>query len=168
MAWLSRNWRYLVGGIVGLALLILLILAAFPWGVLRDRVSVKLAERFGSDVSIGTIERVEPLSFSPTLIVRDLRIAQPSWAGTGDLVHLDRIDFWPDALWRLDVEGDRGRFLRGRESFKSHVRSRNVSDFTSTTFAVAVQVRAAKVRCTSRRLCPLRDNLERSGRNSLS
>ena len=128
MAWLSRNWRYFVGGIVGLALLTLLVLAAFPWGVLRDRVSVKLAERFGSDVSIGTIERVEPLSFSPTLIVRDLRIAQPSWAGTGDLVHLDRIDFrfrvlrllrGKFDLTALAVDGGRVAMVRSRDGRKN-------------------------------------------------
>ncbi len=93
MVRLARPWRFILGGILGLALLIILILAAFPWGVLRDRVSARLAQRFGSDVSIGTIERVEPLSFSPTLIVRDLTIAQPHWAGTGDLVRLKRVDF---------------------------------------------------------------------------
>jgi len=128
MAWLSRNWRVIVGGIVGIALLILLILAAFPWGVLRDRVSVKLAQRFGSDVSIGTIERVEPLSFSPTLIVRDLRIAQPSWAGQGDLVRLQRIDFrfrvlpllrGKFDLTALAVDGGRVAMVRTRDGRKN-------------------------------------------------
>jgi uncharacterized protein involved in outer membrane biogenesis len=91
-------------------------------------VSVKLAERFGSDVSIGTIERVEPLSFSPTLIVRDLRIAQPSWAGTGDLVHLDRIDFrfrvlpllrGKFDLTALAVDGGRVAMVRSRDGRKN-------------------------------------------------
>lgn len=92
MARLSRVWRWSIGGAIALLLIALLALAMFPWGVLRDRVSRSLAERFAADVSIGTIERVEPFSFSPTLIVRDLRIAQPAWAGPGDLVRLNRVD----------------------------------------------------------------------------
>ena len=128
MAWLSRNWRLILGVVAGFALLLLLILAAFPWGVLRDRVSVRLAERFGSDVSIGTIERVEPLSFSPTLIVRDLRIAQPSWAGKGDLVHLKRIDFrfrvlpllrGKFDLSALAIDGGRVAMVRSRDGTKN-------------------------------------------------
>ena len=128
MAWLSRNWRFILGGIAGFALLILLVLAAFPWGVLRDRVSAKLAERFGSDVSIGTIERVEPLSFSPTLIVRDLAIAQPGWAGQGDLVRLKRIDFrfrvlpllrGKFDLTALAIDGGRVAMIRARDGRKN-------------------------------------------------
>lgn len=93
MAVHSRFWRFAILGVAGLTLATLVFLAAFPWGILRDRVSRSLAERFAADVSIGSIERIEPLSFSPTLIVRDLRIAQPAWAGQGDLVRLERIDF---------------------------------------------------------------------------
>ncbi|MFD1033048.1 AsmA family protein [Sphingomonas hankookensis] len=128
MAWLSRTWRFILGGIVGLALVILLILAAFPWGVLRERVSMKLAERFKSDVSIGTIERVEPLSFSPTLIVRDLTIAQPAWAGKGDLVHLKRIDFRFRVLpllrghfdlTALAIDGGRVAMVRSKDGRKN-------------------------------------------------
>lgn len=128
MAWFSRNWRYFLGGVVGIALLILLILAAFPWGVLRDKVSAKLAERFGSDVSIGTIERVELLSFSPTLIVRDLAIAQPSWAGPGNLVRLKRIDFRFRVLpllrghfdlSALAIDGGRVAMVRARDGRKN-------------------------------------------------
>ncbi|RSV21025.1 AsmA family protein [Sphingomonas sp. ABOLH] len=148
MARLSRTWRFNLGGLVGLLLLILLILAAFPWGVLRDRVSVKLAERFGSDVSIGTIERVEPLSFSPTLIVRDLRIAQPSWAGPGDLVRLRRIDFrfrvlpllrGKFDLTALAIDGGRVAMVRshdGRKNWAPDKRGGNGSASAITSLTV--------------------------------
>ncbi len=128
MASFPRKWRLILGGIVGFALLLLLILAAFPWGVLRDRVSAKLAERFKSDVSIGTIERVEALSFSPTLIVRDLRIAQPNWAGQGDLVRLKRVDFRFHVLpllrgkfdlTALAVDGGRVAMVRSKDGRKN-------------------------------------------------
>ncbi|WP_242119426.1 AsmA family protein [Sphingomonas lacusdianchii] len=128
MVRLARPWRFILGGILGLTLLILLILAAFPWGLLRDRVSARLAQRFGSDVSIGTIERVEPLSFSPTLIVRDLTIAQPSWAGNGDLVRLQRVDFRFKVLpllrgkfdlQALAIDGGRVAMVRTRDGRKN-------------------------------------------------
>lgn len=128
MASLPRFWRNLLLGVLALVLLVLLVLAAFPWGVLRDRVSRSLAERFGSDVSIGTIERVEPLSFAPTLIVRDLRIAQPSWAGPGDLVRLNRVDLrfrvlpllrGKFDLQALAVDGGRVAMVRTRDGRKN-------------------------------------------------
>ncbi len=128
MATLPRFWRIFLGSLAGLFLVVLLILAAFPWGVLRDRVSRSLSQRFGSDVAIGTIERIEPLSFSPTLIVRDLTIAQPSWAGTGDLVRLDRVDLrfrvlpllrGKFDLQALAVEGGRVAMVRSRDGRKN-------------------------------------------------
>jgi uncharacterized protein involved in outer membrane biogenesis len=128
MASLPRFWRIALAGIVGLILVILLVLAAFPWGVLRDRVSRSLAERFRSDVSIGTIERVEPLSFSPTLIVRNLTIAQPHWAGQGDLVKIDRLDLRFEVLpllrgkfdlQALAIDGGRVAMVRTRDGRKN-------------------------------------------------
>ncbi|KQM96747.1 AsmA family protein [Sphingomonas sp. Leaf25] len=170
MASLPRFWRYLLGGIAALLLLVLLVLAAFPWGVLRDRVSAKLAERFGADVSIGTIERVQPLSFSPTLIVRDLRIAQPSWAGPGDLVRLHRIDLrfrvlpllrGKFDLTALAVDGGRVAMVRAKDGTKNWAPDKrgkggSASDITSLTvrdlvidYRDAVQNRQFAVTVTS-------------------
>ncbi|WP_230635869.1 AsmA family protein [Sphingomonas sp. Leaf4] len=170
MASLPRFWRYLLGGFAALLLLVLLVLAAFPWGVLRDRVSAKLAERFGADVSIGTIERVQPLSFSPTLIVRDLRIAQPSWAGPGDLVRLHRIDLrfrvlpllrGKFDLTALAVDGGRVAMVRAKDGTKNWAPDKrgkggSASDITSLTvrdlvidYRDAVQNRQFAVTVTS-------------------
>ncbi|KQN39526.1 hypothetical protein ASG37_08205 [Sphingomonas sp. Leaf407] len=170
MASLPRFWRYLLGGIAALLLLVLLVLAAFPWGVLRDRVSAKLAERFGADVSIGTIERVQPLSFSPTLIVRDLRIAQPSWAGPGDLVRLHRIDLrfrvlpllrGKFDLTALAIDGGRVAMVRAKDGTKNWAPDKrgkggSASDITSLTvrdlvidYRDAVQNRQFAVTVTS-------------------
>jgi len=145
---LPRFWRRLLVGLVLLALLLLLLLAAFPWGVLRDRVATRLAERFGADVSIGRIERVEPLSFSPTLVVRDLRIAQPHWAGQGDLVRLHRLDLrfrvLPLLRGRFDltalaIDGGRVALVRARDGTRNWApdkRGKGGSASDITTLAV--------------------------------
>lgn len=90
-----RPWRRAAAGVIivaGLALLLLLALAAFPLGQFRPLVERRLSAHFGRPVTIAAIERQESLSFHPTIAVRGLRVPQPSWAGGGDLARIDRAD----------------------------------------------------------------------------
>lgn len=77
----------------------LLILAVFPWGILQNVLADRLAERFGRPVDIGSLERVDRFGFTPTVVLRDVRIRQADWAGTGDLLRIReaRVTFpvWP-------------------------------------------------------------------------
>lgn len=76
----------------GILLFVLLVLAMFPWGAFKGRAERALADQFGAPVAIGSIERRGLFSFSPILELREVRIAQPQWAGRGDMVRIERID----------------------------------------------------------------------------
>ncbi len=78
-------------GIVAALLLLLLALAMMPWGAFKGRAERALSNRFDAPVTIGAIERRGWFSFSPLLDIRDLRIAQPGWAGAGEMVRVERI-----------------------------------------------------------------------------
>ena len=98
-----RGWprwtRVAVGILVGLPLLLLLVLAVFPWGVLRSAVCREATERFGRPVTIGSVRRVDGFGFHPTIAIEDLRIPQANWAGTGDFAKVARAEIrfsvWP-------------------------------------------------------------------------
>lgn len=88
----THAWRkYLIWA--GIALVVVLLLAvlaiaAAPVGWLKSRVEASISDATGSPARIGSIERAEMFSFNPTVIVRNVRIAQPAWAGKGDLLTL--------------------------------------------------------------------------------
>jgi len=71
--------------------LLLLLLATLPWGAFKGRAERALSAQIGAPVTIGSIERRSFFSFSPLLDIRDLRIAQPDWAGTGEMVRVERV-----------------------------------------------------------------------------
>ena len=84
---LQSRWTKRVA--IGLALLLLLavlLIGAFPVSLLKGRVEQRLSERVGASVTIGALEREPFFSFTPTVIIRDVRIPQPAWAGQGDMV----------------------------------------------------------------------------------
>jgi uncharacterized protein involved in outer membrane biogenesis len=60
--------------------------AMLPVGWTRARIEAALSERVGAPVRLGSVARVERFSYRPTIILRDLRMAQPDWAGPGDLL----------------------------------------------------------------------------------
>ena len=98
-----RNWNpWLLYGGGGLALIVLLsvlALGAFPVGWTRGWVEQKLSEAYGAPVHIGAIGRDSAFSYSPTIAITDLQIAQPKWAGEGDLVRAETVEVqlpvWP-------------------------------------------------------------------------
>ncbi|WP_433909317.1 AsmA family protein [Sphingomonas yabuuchiae] len=100
---LERGWprrtRVVLGLLIGLPLLFLLILAVFPWGLLRGAVCRAATERFGRPVTIGSVHRVDSIGFHPTIAVEDLKIPQAGWAGQGDFARVAkaeiRFSVWP-------------------------------------------------------------------------
>ena len=77
-----------VGGSAALVAMLLILLAAFPWGVLKSTIEARLSTRFGRTVTIGSVARLDAFSFSPTVAIRDVRVPQPGWAGKGDLARI--------------------------------------------------------------------------------
>lgn len=86
-------------GVAAVLVVALLALALFPWGILRGAMADRLSERLGRPVSIGSLERVDPIGFTPTVALRNVRIPQAEWAGSGDFLQLEeaRVTFsvWP-------------------------------------------------------------------------
>ena len=74
------------------ALSCLILLAVFPVSPFKDRIARHIGSRLAAEVSIGSMERRELFSFTPTIIIRDLRIGQPRWAGNGDMVQARSIE----------------------------------------------------------------------------
>lgn len=83
----------LAGG-AALALLAaaLLAIALFPLGYLKPTVERALSARFGRPVTIGSLERTDLFTLTPTVVIRDLRVPQPAWVGAegggGDLARV--------------------------------------------------------------------------------
>lgn len=80
------RWLPIAAGVV---VLVLLVLAAFPFGVLKGTLENRLSARIGRPVTIATLHRREWLSFSPTLLVEGVRVPQPAGFGSGDLAIVD-------------------------------------------------------------------------------
>ena len=74
-----------------LALLSLLLLAAFPVGLLRGFAEDKLSSKFDAPVALGSLSRDEFFSFTPTIVARDLQIGQPVWTGEGEMLKVARV-----------------------------------------------------------------------------
>ncbi len=68
----------------------LLVLAAFPIGLLKPTIERRLSERFCRPVTIASIERRDTFSLHPMIVIRGVRIPQPAWAGRGDLARIER------------------------------------------------------------------------------
>jgi uncharacterized protein involved in outer membrane biogenesis len=85
---LTRAWRRGLAIAAGVVAALLLGLGAFPVGLLKSLAENRLAAATGAPVRIGAITRDSAFSFAPTIALRDLDIAQPGWAGTGQMVEL--------------------------------------------------------------------------------
>ena len=93
MAPQHRSW--LRWGAISLGILVAAVLlgvAAFPVSPFRERAERTLSERFGRPVTIGALERTPAFSFTPTIRIRDVRVPQPGWAGSGDLARIGTLD----------------------------------------------------------------------------
>jgi uncharacterized protein involved in outer membrane biogenesis len=120
--------RLVIGGVVLLCTL-LLVLGALPVHHARGLIADRLSARFDRPVTIGSVERVERFSFTPTILLRGVRIPQAAWAGPGTLASLRevrlRLPILPLLVGRLSpraitLEGGRITLVRaqdGRESW---------------------------------------------------
>lgn len=86
----ARTWRILALSVSGLAMMLVLIIGFFPWGLLKPLIERRLEERFARPVVIGQLERVDRFGFTPVIAISDVRIPHPSWVGDGDFVRLAR------------------------------------------------------------------------------
>jgi uncharacterized protein involved in outer membrane biogenesis len=121
----------LAGGVVALAVIVFVALAAFPVAPFRERAERSLSERFGRPVTIGALERTPAFSFHPVISLRDVRIPQADWAGQGDLARIASLDVRIRAIklltGRVDPESVTANGVRlalvrakdGRENWRS-------------------------------------------------
>lgn len=87
---LPRWTRMTLALLAGLSAALVLLLGAFPVGMLREAAERSLSQEFGARAELGALERNSFFSFTPLITVRDLRIEQPAWAGKGDMVRVGR------------------------------------------------------------------------------
>ncbi|WP_223262899.1 AsmA family protein [Sphingobium sp. SCG-1] len=118
-----------------LALLMLIGLAAFPWGALRGTIEQRLSKRLGRPAHIEVLERTDRFSFHPEVTARGVSIPQPRWAGPGDLARVAeaRLRFSAFSLLTghiaveaFDVRGATVTLIRdrqGRESWDDGAKS---------------------------------------------
>lgn len=131
MLWWAKS-LLIIGTI---AIMLLITLAAFPWGSLRGTIEQRLSKRLGRPAHIAVMERTDRFSFHPEVIARGITIPQPAWAGEGDLARVGRARVQFNALSLLigkmsveafDVEGMTLTLTRdknGRESWNDGDRS---------------------------------------------
>lgn len=127
----DRRWRWTAIAIAAVVIILLLIVGAFPFGLLKPNLEHDWSRRIGRPVTIGSVRRETVFSFTPTVIIRDVRVPQPGWAGKGDLITIDRGAFRFNAFQALFgtfrprtivVTGLRAALIRdaqGRENWRS-------------------------------------------------
>ena len=132
----SRTIKGIGIGIGALIIVLLLVIAFFPWNRLRGPVSRMLSADLGRQVTIAALHG--SLFGHPHVEVSGFTIANPAWAGGGLMVSIQRIDlqlrFWPllwgrivlprVALIRPDVRLFRAADGRANWVFSAHPQSR--------------------------------------------
>ena len=92
---IDRRWRRATIAGYAFAVLLaaaLLLIAAFPIGLLKPTIEQRLSARFGRAVTIASIERRDMFSLTPTILVRGARVPQSAWAGRGDLARIEQAE----------------------------------------------------------------------------
>jgi uncharacterized protein involved in outer membrane biogenesis len=82
--------RLAIGGAAILCILLLL-LGALPVHHARRLIADRLSVQFGRPVAVGGVERLERFSFTPTILLRDVRVPQAAWAGPGTLAFVREV-----------------------------------------------------------------------------
>ena len=94
---ISRTVKGIAIGIGCLIVLLLLVIAFLPWNRLRGPVSHALSADLQRQVSIGALHG--SLFWHPHVQVDGLEMGNPTWAGGGQMVSIERIElelrFWP-------------------------------------------------------------------------
>ena len=79
--------RIVIAIVAALAILLVL-LGAFPVGLMRGIVESRLSNALKTQVQVRSITRDSVFSYTPIVSIRDVRIAQPAWAAPGDFVRV--------------------------------------------------------------------------------
>lgn len=126
-----------------------------PLSMFRAEVERRVSAKLGVPVHIGALRRVGGPSFVPTIELVDVRIAQPSWAGKGDLLAVDnayvRLPLLPLLQGQLEPQAVTLRGMRlvlvrtatGKSNWKQHgdgtsARLRSVSSLTIEDSRISV------------------------------
>ena len=100
---MARALKWIGIGIGALIVVLLLVVAFFPWNWLRGTVSSAISADLHRPVGIAALHG--SLFWHPRIQVRGLTIGNPQWAGGGQMVSVQRIDldlaFWP--LFRGEI-----------------------------------------------------------------
>lgn len=102
----GHAWRAWLAGVVGLLLLLGLLLAFFPWDLLRGPVSRLMSERLSRTVDI---TRHLDVRLGRRLVIRaeGLTVANPSWARSAQLLSADlaevELRWWPLLKGRVEL-----------------------------------------------------------------
>ena len=116
--------------IAAAALLLVGLVAAFPWGPLVSLGIRPLSHALGREIEVGGARRVDWFSFSPTMELSDVTIAQPGWAGPGALARIASVrvrfpllplvfgHFRPQSLDLRGVRLDLRRDANGRANWE--------------------------------------------------
>src|SRR6185437_4662888 len=93
----SRALKAIAIAVGALIIILLLVIAFFPWNRLRGPVSRELSAQLQRPVSIAALHG--SLFWRPHVQISGLKIGNPAWAGGGQMVSVDRIElelrFWP-------------------------------------------------------------------------
>jgi uncharacterized protein involved in outer membrane biogenesis len=95
---MSGNWwqriprplRWL-GGVVILLVLLIIAAGVTDWNFARGFIARVASRQLDRNVSIDGALRVHLLSSAPSFSVSDLRIANPDWAGAGDMLQVRQL-----------------------------------------------------------------------------
>lgn len=86
----ARRWS--IAAAIGIsAVLAVLLLLSFGWPLLRPMIASRLSTALGRTATIGSLTRQGGSLLRPTLVLRDVHVAQPPWAGSGDIAVGERI-----------------------------------------------------------------------------
>jgi uncharacterized protein involved in outer membrane biogenesis len=93
----SRTLKWIGIGAGTLVVLLLLVIAFFPWNQLRGPLARELSAKLQRPVHIASLHG--SLFWRPHVQVGGFTIGNPAWAGGGEMVAVKRIDlelaFWP-------------------------------------------------------------------------
>jgi AsmA family protein len=101
---MSAAWKWIILTIGAVVVAVVLLLAFFDWNVLRAPVARAIAARIHRPVSIAALHGVL-ISAHPRVQVTGLQIGNPTWAGGGQMVRIDRLEIqfrlWPLLIGKL-------------------------------------------------------------------
>ncbi|WP_404333568.1 AsmA-like C-terminal region-containing protein [Sphingomonas sp. MMS12-HWE2-04] len=152
---MSRRVRIVIIAAAAVVALLVLLLATFPVGWFRGTAERSLAGQFDTPVRIGALERESVFSFTPVIRVRDVHVAQPAWAGQGDMIAVRTVRLklrsWSLLLGKFDAdvlsaEGVRLDLVRDAQRRENWRQARKPGGKGGGSGISVAQVRDAEIR----------------------